>query len=207
MDPSWTHCQVCAGGAPAQPAGKGRTVIEESSQAPYIPQGGFTKGATLVEGPPPVTPEMVAGGKGRTVVENPTGKAKTLFDPGVAPEDAVEGPGTGASSARLPRLVGWLVTFSLNPSGLDFQVREGRNVIGADPDCEIAIKGDPAVSGSHAVLVFRDGQAQIRDNDSQNGTYVNETDIFGKGAVTLMDGDTLKLGSTEFELYLLRQRG
>lgn len=204
MDPSWTHCHVCAGGLGGN-TGKGRTVIEESSQAPYTPQGGFTKGATLVEGPPPITPDMMGSGKGRTLVEGPRQKAKTLFDPGVVPEGAVDAPGS-ATHPRLPRLVGWLVSFSPDPSGTDFKVREGRNVIGAETECEIVIGQDPAISGKHAVLIFRDGQAQIRDNDSQNGTYVNGQDIFGKGAVPLVDGDTIKLGATELELYLLRQR-
>jgi hypothetical protein len=210
MDVSWTECRYCAAGArvggPAIPGAKGRTVIETPS-ATATP-GGFVKGATLLEGSAsPVKGRTLheggAAAKGRTMVDGPAGgrpKARTVFDSG-------SGPAPGASPPKAqPKLVGWLVTFSHVPSGEDYRLREGRNILGSDvAECDIAVAGDTSISGKHAVIVFRNGQFQIRDNDSTNGTYVNGKDIFGEGAVAVSNLDTIRLGTTEFVLYTLQQ--
>lgn len=106
----------------------------------------------------------------------------------------------------MPKLVGWLVTFSHLASGEDYRLREGRNILGADPaECDVAIGNDPSISSKHAVIVHRDGQFQIRDNDSTNGTYVNGADIFGSAGVPIKNLDALRLGKTDFIVYTLQQ--
>jgi hypothetical protein len=210
MDASWTECRYCTAGAAAGgaavPGAKGRTVIEAAA-AP-APSGGFVRGATLLEGGTPSAKghtlhEGGAAAKGRTVVDGPAGgrpKARTVFDPG-------SGAAPNASPQKAqPKLVGWLVTFSHVPSGEDYRLREGRNILGSDAaDCDVAVAGDSSISGKHAVIVFRDGQFQIRDNDSTNGTYVNGKDIFGEGAVSIRNLDRVRLGTTELVLYTLQQ--
>lgn len=204
MDPSWTTCRYCS--PQAAQGQKGRTVVENlGSGAP--PAGGFLKGATLLEGGGAVPASGSAtyveqtSRKGQTVVEPgaPSGHAakhRTVFDPGVAPS------GAQAPARVLPRLTGWLVTFSHNPSGDDYRLREGRNVIGADKgECDVVVTGDVGMSAKHAVVMYRDGKFMIRDNDSVNGTYVNGTDIFGKESVELKPGDRIRLGGTEFILH------
>lgn len=213
MDPSWSECRYCT---PSAKSGgvKGQTLVEaEGGESPA--PGGFVKGATLLE-----EPVSGHGTKGRTLVEGSGGqvegaslkgqtvvdtggpgtggsKKRTVFDPGLA-------DGKTAAPQQLPKLVGWLVTFSLDPSGTDFRLREGRNVIGADPDeCDLVIKNDDSVSGQHAVVMFREGQFQIRDNDSTNGTYVNGRDIFGEGAVMIQNLDRIRLGNVELVLYAI----
>lgn len=217
MDPSWSECKYCPPGAQAKPAaggfGKGRTVVEgPGGGLASPPAGGFVKGATLLEDP------VASGfsGKGRTVVEGAgpkgpsapesgagRGKQRTVFDPGLAGA-AAGAPAEKVPAAPKPKLVGWLVTFSLDASGADFRVREGRNVIGADSaDCDIVLSGAPSVSGRHAVLMFREGRFQLRDNDSTNGTYVNGEDVFGQGAVTVKDRDRIRVGEVELLLVAL----
>lgn len=203
MDPSWAECRYCSpqgGAGNAAPGSKGRTVVENPGPRP----GGFIAGATLLEGGLP--------GKGATVVERgggsgafsgakpPGGKAATVFDPGPAGQVAGATP-----RGPRPRLAGWLVSFSTDPSGDDFRLHEGRNVIGSDAsECEVALPGEASVSGKHAVVIFRDGVFQVRDNDSTNGTYVNGEDIFGKGAVVLKNLDRLRIGKVDFVLYAIQ---
>lgn len=95
------------------------------------------------------------------------------------------------------------MTFSLDPAGVDFRIREGRNVVGSDPDCDVVIDGDRGISGRHAVFMYRQDRIQIRDNDSTNGTYVNDRDVFGQGAVEIGEGDRIRLGQVELTLHLL----
>jgi hypothetical protein len=94
-------------------------------------------------------------------------------------------------------LVGWLATFSHHPDGEDYQLREGRNVIGVEKTCDIVLF-DPAVSGAHAVIMFRAEQYVIEDQLSTNGSFVNGEDIGPRGVLNLKDGDTLKVGDTVF---------
>jgi len=91
------------------------------------------------------------------------------------------------------RIVGWLITYSHNPDGDDFRIYAGYNRIGANPVCDIII-GDDTVSGSHAIIVYRDGRCLIKDDLSRNGTYVNGREI-GE-AYPLQSYDQVRIGNT-----------
>ncbi len=67
--------------------------------------------------------------------------------------------------------------------------------IGRCPSCEIALS-DPVSSRFHAVLYFEDGNWQIRDNKSRNGTSVNgqKTDH-----AMLIDQSVVRVGGTELQ--------
>ena len=95
------------------------------------------------------------------------------------------------------KLVGWLVSYTLDPIGIDFKIYEGRNIIGRDPDCNITI-ADNWVSAKHAVLLFRAGKYTITDSQSSHGTFVNDTDIELE-PYYLQDGDVIKMGQTLFK--------
>lgn len=96
------------------------------------------------------------------------------------------------------KLVGWLVTFTWNPLGVDYRIRAGKTRIGSSGDMDIKIP-DGLVSGSHAQLLFRNGELKIRDNFSTNGTQVNGVDI-GDSPHLLKDGDQIQMGNTHFIL-------
>ena len=120
---------------------------------------------------------------------------KTIIDTDAAAEVA---PG-GEKSPNPPRrggrkLVGWLVTYSLDPCGVDFKLYEGRNIIGQDLDCNITIH-DAMVSGKHAIILFRAGRFSITDNQSTNGTFINDEDIELEPRY-LKDGDVIAIGRT-----------
>ena len=106
--------------------------------------------------------------------------------------------GMGGSEIRSSRkLVGWLVSYTINDMGVDFKLFEGRNVIGRDLDCQISVN-DGTVSGKHAVLLYREGSYFIQDSLSTSGTRVNGHDT-GVNAVTLNDGDQIQVGKTIFK--------
>ena len=126
------------------------------------------------------------------VVNTPVSSAsKTMiFDESV--------PGVGGGEVRSSRkLVGWLVSYTLNDMGVDFKLFEGRNVIGRDLDCQISVN-DNTVSGKHAVLLYREGSYFIQDSLSTSGTRVNGSDT-GVNAVALNDGDVIQVGKTIFK--------
>ncbi len=53
---------------------------------------------------------------------------------------------------------------------------------------------DPRVSGFHCTLFMNDGQWYIQDNNSTNGTFVDDTDLGDGGCTDLQEGDMIKLG-------------
>jgi pSer/pThr/pTyr-binding forkhead associated (FHA) protein len=91
------------------------------------------------------------------------------------------------------RIIGWLVTFSHNPDGEDFRIYAGYNRIGANPVCDVLIE-DETVSGSHAIIVYRDGRCLIKDDLSRNGTFVNGREI--TEAQPLQSYDQIRVGNT-----------
>src|SRR5262249_14185933 len=74
------------------------------------------------------------------------------------------------------RIIGWPVSYSHNPDGEDYRIYAGYNRIGANPVCDVLIE-DETVSGSHAIIVYRDGRCLIKDDLSRNGTFVNGREI------------------------------
>jgi hypothetical protein len=91
------------------------------------------------------------------------------------------------------KLVGWLVSYTRNPDGEDFKLRAGYNRMGANPACDIVVE-DETVSGSHAIIVFREGRCLIKDDLSRNGTFVNGKEI--TEAHPLQNYDQIRVGNT-----------
>jgi hypothetical protein len=102
-------------------------------------------------------------------------------------------PSTGGERPNGRKLVGWLVSFTLDPNGVDFKLYEGRNIIGKDQACDIVIGQDPAISGKHLTILYRMGYFKFKDEFSTNGTFIN--DVFEEEG-NLQDGDLIKIGET-----------
>ena len=66
---------------------------------------------------------------------------------------------------------------------------------------------DPRVSRKHCTVYIKNGKWYVTDNNSSNGTFLNNNDIGDGGTSTLSDGDILKLGHEEdsmaFEVRLI----
>jgi pSer/pThr/pTyr-binding forkhead associated (FHA) protein len=113
-----------------------------------------------------------------------------------------DGSSSDASSqkATLRKLVGWLVTYDIQPTGMDFRLFVGRTIIGRGSDCDIVIQKD-GVSKEHAVILYRDGKFILQDQLSVNGTFVNEILIEDK--VYLNDNDRIRIGNITFILKII----
>ncbi len=114
-------------------------------------------------------------------------------------ENPPEGPLVDAKPHPQPmfKLVGWLVTFDLDPMGKDFRLEQGRHIIGRGPRCDIKFNV-PGVSEEHAVLLCRNGKFIIEDMLSANGTFVNGEMIEDK--VYLNENDIIRIATVDLKL-------
>ncbi len=69
---------------------------------------------------------------------------------------------------------------------------------GRGPDCDIFID-NLAVSTHHARIFFEDDQYVLQDNQSLNGTFVNNVKLDGR--VLLRDGDVISIGKHNLVYY------
>lgn len=122
--------------------------------------------------------------------------SKTMIEEEIMEEDESGSVVNRIEVRAASKLVGWLVTYSINPQGVDFRLYEGRNIIGKDFSCGVCIN-DSKVSSQHAILLYRNGKFRIKDNLSTNGTYVNGEDIEDE-SILLNDGDIIQIGDTVF---------
>jgi hypothetical protein len=88
------------------------------------------------------------------------------------------------------------------PSG-QFTVRPGSEVrVGRDPaQCPIFLS-EPRVSGVHATLRFEGGQLQVRDETSNNGTFIAGARIAPGAWTPVPAGAPLRFGPIEFAVQL-----
>ncbi len=70
--------------------------------------------------------------------------------------------------------------------------------MGRDPaTCAITLT-EPRVSGIHATLKFDGGQLMVRDEGSNNGTYVVGSRIPAQLWVSVQAGSSIRFGPIEF---------
>lgn len=71
--------------------------------------------------------------------------------------------------------------------------------IGAGADNDLSIPDDQYISTKHACIRFENGSFYILDQDSTNGTFVNDERI-GNTACLLVPGSRIRLGDSIFEM-------
>jgi hypothetical protein len=120
--------------------------------------------------------------------------------PGVS-QNSGSSPGTGEGR----RIVGVLITYSWRPDGQLFEIREGKNFIGAGEvssdathrKCDILITDDPKMSAEHALILCRHGRYDLVDQKSSNGTFMNEALVPLEG-ITLENYAKVRTGATNW---------
>ena len=105
---------------------------------------------------------------------------------------------TDSAPVNRRRLTGILVTYTMDPSGIDYKLYEGENTLGRDAGNDIVLISDPKISGQHARIFFRDGETVFSDEFSSNPSYVNGDKVALGQRVPLADGDVLHLGDHSF---------
>ena len=173
MDPNWDVCPYCEGEKKShqQTAFREPEIIKSASSRKTSIGGSSPKSHRETKPISGQTPKPISGGYG------------------------------GRGDTR--RIVGVLITYTWHPQGDLFPVREGKNYIGAgyvsrepgDPLCDIYITEDPKLSSAHALILCRHGVFEIVDQESSNGTFIDDEMIPIRGE-SLPDKAIIKTGST-----------
>ena len=69
-------------------------------------------------------------------------------------------------------------------------------LIGREPACDIVLESR-SVSGQHATIEFSGDAAMLRDLNSRNGTFVNDTRV-QNASIRLAHGDNIRFGYGTF---------
>jgi|AGTN01.2.fsa_nt_gi FHA domain. len=112
------------------------------------------------------------------------------------------GGGTGTPSGK--KIAGLLVSYDTVSTGQVFNIYEGRNYIGRDVTVDISIQGDVQISGKHFSILYRpvDGKFKFKDEQSSNGTFVNEV-LTDEGELNTFD--VIRIGSTRLIFIAIPQ--
>ncbi|WP_437986007.1 FHA domain-containing protein [Sorangium sp. So ce117] len=147
--------------------------------------GGKRRGGTVAAAPP----RPIVAGSGPPPPYAPAPPPPGDFGYGGGP--MMGAPMGGASRATLSGPAG---IFTVHPGA---EVRAGRD--GAS--CLIALS-EPRVSGTHASVKLEAGQLFVRDENSNNGTYVNGQRIAAAVWTLVPPGASLRFGPVEFSVRL-----
>jgi hypothetical protein len=101
------------------------------------------------------------------------------------------------SDKRKTPVVGWFVALDGDQKGEDFRVREGQNILGSDPACDVVLMNS-TISGKHASLRHKDGKFILTDLDSTNGSYLNDR-MEPIAREELKDNDVVRLGDVKLK--------
>ncbi|HEY3038394.1 MAG TPA: FHA domain-containing protein [Pyrinomonadaceae bacterium] len=82
-------------------------------------------------------------------------------------------------------------------AGEKFDVNPEGSYIGREPSLSQIVVSDPRISKRHLWIGVRDGQVRIVDQDSRNGTFVNDPKSERITEATLHSGDTVILGESD----------
>jgi hypothetical protein len=199
---------VVEGGPLAPRSGPGRvTQREDAPLTPrpprVVPSPPASGGAPAGGAPSGSAPAGSSGSAGPSSAPSGRARAHTEFRlPTNGPAGPASGPASnpGASSApavaKDRKIVGILVTYSWAPEGQVFPVREGRNFIGRDSDCEISVPDDTTMSGRNSHVTYRQSFV-IGDMVSMTGTDINGVPIEEQFR-SLPNYATVRAGSTYF---------
>ena len=129
--------------------------------------------------PPPAPMPMVAGGdQGMTV-------------------DLSRTVAITADGDSFPKNFGSIQFVSGPLSGQKFQVRQDGEYIGRDGGSSQIVIGDPRISKRHLWIGVKNGRVVIEDQNSRNGTFVNDPKSARVTETSLSAGDTVILGESD----------
>jgi Inner membrane component of T3SS, cytoplasmic domain len=225
MDAAWTECVYCKSDKGASSPRADRPV-----RTPTVYEGPTSGRAAPVRPPAykvELPPALVSNENVRPVVASnvvaPAPPHPVRRDAGSleqARNNPLSNP-SGASFASRPtsemnvkpemtaavcgKIVGVLVTYSWNPKGQIYPLREGRNIIGRDKDCEISIPEDQTLSSRHSHITYIQNFV-VGDLVSESGTDVDGLPV-EQQALELKNYATIRVGSTQLTFIALAPLG
>lgn len=188
------YCKNCGASLKSHKTCKsGHNYDASLEHCPYCPRPETLGGIkTQIDSEPPAMD--------KTVVDMSSSRLsnQASYPAGASDKTVIYGSGQKETPQAEPRkLVGWLVTFDIDPAGTDFRLTVGRHKIGRGAENEIVIN-QPGVSELHATLLYRAGKFLLQDNLSVNGTFVNGDMIADK--TELNNGDVIRMGRIDLRL-------
>jgi S1-C subfamily serine protease len=128
--------------------------------------------------PPAPAPQMMAGDQGMTI-----DLSRTMA---LTADDNAFPPSYGA------------IQFVSGPlSGQRFEIKADGDYIGRDGGSSQIVIGDPRISKRHLWIGVKNGQVVIADQNSRNGTFVNDPRSARVSETSLSPGDTVILGESD----------
>ena len=124
-------------------------------------------------------------------------------------------PGGYVGAGETRRITGVLVTYSWRPDGEVFPIREGKNFIGSGDvsseavhrDCDVQIPHDNMMSAEHALILCRQGNYEILDQISSNGTFLGGQMLKANQANDLPNYAEIKTGATSWTFIMVKASG
>ncbi|MET0634477.1 MAG: FHA domain-containing protein [Chitinophagaceae bacterium] len=178
---------------------KGHFYKEELDSCNYCPNPGVSAAIsggdkTQIFGTQNISePEKTILGTGSNNQWSPEPK-RDLSKTFIQGAENTDSPGNSNQPTR--KIAGWIISYTLDPMGLDFRIYEGSNTIGRDHSNTITILKDQAISGKHVTILCKKGQFFLKDEMASNGTFINGTEIEIGKPYDLNDGDEIRLGAT-----------
>ncbi|HJU93175.1 MAG TPA: trypsin-like peptidase domain-containing protein [Pyrinomonadaceae bacterium] len=175
--------------APPAPAAGGKaypTPAPAPSPAAFSPSPAASKPAPspAAAPPPPPIPHVVGGDQGMTV-----DLSRTV----AITDDGSFMPNYGS------------ITFVSGPlRGQEFQIKPEGDFIGRDGGSSQIVLGDPRISKRHVWIGVKNGRVVITDQNSRNGTFVNDPKSPRVTETSLNAGDVVILGESDVARFEYR---
>lgn len=98
------------------------------------------------------------------------------------------------------------ITFVSGPlSGQEFKIKQDGDFIGRDGGSSQIVIGDPRISKRHLWIGVKNGRVVIADQNSRNGTFVNDPKSARVTETSLNAGDVVILGESDVARFEYRQ--
>ena len=106
---------------------------------------------------------------------------------------------SGVKATALPASIAVLAGVDGPARGRRVDVRKSIFKIGSAPENDLVVADDDFVSSSHAWLCYTEGNFIIVDQNSRNGTWLNDKQVSTEG-IQLKPGDRILIGNSAFEI-------
>ena len=93
-----------------------------------------------------------------------------------------------------------LVVVNSSHKGKRFLLEKNNTSLGSSTECTIII-ADPLISSHHATILCNGTECWLQDNNSSNGTCVNNVPLKGKNKRLLLDGDIISLSYIDLKFF------
>ena len=142
------------------------------------------------------------------IVEYPTPKLEPSPQPAPSPDTEPFDPSRTVAIIRektVPISYGSIRFISGVLEGKQFEIDPEGSYIGRESTLSQIVVTDPRISKRHLWIGVRDGAVKIIDQDSRNGTFINDPKTERITEATLNSGDTVIMGESDVARFEYQQ--